>query len=1153
MKKFTLRSLKEKLVVFKQNLKDMQNRLTVEDMDAAEETLKHFSTIIEKYEKENKSTRKQKEMTKKEREEADRHVEEVTAMELPMDWSDPFFGDERAAAKVESAAEGLILSLNTLGCVDIAYIASVTDKSCKEVIEALRGAIYQNPDRWEEDFMKGWETADEYLSGNLASKWRCAKIATRQYHGYFDSNVKALEELLPPSVATDDIYITLGSPWVPADVIDEFIQYMAGVAYPEERLDEWSTRHDENLGIWEIPAKNRYVHARQQRKSSSVYGTSRMNMLEILDNTLNMRPIAVYDTVYTSSTASGRRRELNEGETVLALEKQKKMIAEFQKWVFFDNRRRERLQNVYDCRYGAIRQRQFNGSILTFPTMSDEITLYPYQRNAVARMIFTPNTLLAHSVGAGKTYEMVAAGMEMRRMGFSKKNLYVVPGNLVAQWRDIFLKMYPTAKLLCINTPQFVPAKRNGTMKQIRDGDFDGIIMAYSCFDMIPLSFQYYENTYHEAQEVLSKARGRLMQKGRLDNKGKKMLETLLKVKEMLNRSTFDVFFDELGINTLFVDEAHNYKNVPVETKVGHVPGISSTGSEKCKSMMEKVHCVQKQNNGRGVILATGTPVTNSITDLYVMQRYLQNGELALLGLQSFDAWIGMFAEKQQSFEIDVDTSAYRMVTRFSKFHNLPELTSILSSVSDFYEGSEDGSIPRFKGYTDVLIGKTPQLTDYLKEISRRADDVRAGNVKRTEDNMLQITNDGRKAALDIRLVDKKASFSYTCKAAACAERVVEIYRATAGERSTQLIFCDTSVPKAGFNLYGETKRLLVGMGVPEDQIAFVYDHDTERRRTALFAAVRRGDIRILMGSTFKLGLGVNVQDKLIAVHHLDSPWRPADMTQRNGRILRQGNTNPEVKIFRYVTEGSFDAYSYQLLENKQRFITQLLSGSLTQRSGSDVDGVVLSYAEVKALAVGNPLLKRRVEVSNELTRMLLLQKEESEERQRKGQELLEMPSRIAEQQGYIDRCREDIDFYKENKRAYTKDEAAEVRDLIASAIKNNVGNLFEREITVYQGFSVVAPALMQPEKPHVWLMRKGRYYLELGGDGGIVRRMDFFLDELGRQEARYLEVMEKLKNREHALREEQEIECSSYAAEIERLCGELARIDKKLGVKKDE
>ncbi|MBR6727660.1 MAG: DEAD/DEAH box helicase family protein [Clostridia bacterium] len=1153
MKKISLQSLKEMLFSFKKNLSDMGNSLTTEDLEVAEESLKRFSTIVERYERQERIAKKRAETTAEQQAEIDRHVEEVTRMELPMDWSDPFFGDARAAERVESATEGLILSLNTLGCVDIAYIASVTGKECKEVIEALRGAIFQNPDRWDEDFTQGWETADEYLSGNLAAKWRRARSATQQYHGYFDSNVKALEELLPPSVATDDIYVSLGSPWVPTNVIDEFIEYMAGAAYPVDKLPDWGTTHDEDLGVWEIPYKNRYAHSRQQRRSSSVYGTSRMNMLEILESTLNMRPITVYDTVSTRSTSSGKRRELNEGETLLALEKQKKMIAEFQQWVFRDAGRRELLQDVYDSRYGAIRQRQFDGSILAFPTMAPEISLYPYQRNAVARMIFTPNTLLAHSVGAGKTYEMVAAGMEMRRMGVSKKNLYVVPGNLVSQWRDIFLKMYPSAKLLCVNAAQFTPQKRNNVLEQIRDGDFDGIIMAYSCFDMIPLSFSYYEDVYREAQGVLDKAKQKLRQRGRLDRKRKQLLESLLKTKNTLDKMVVTVPFDELGINTLFVDEAHNYKNVPVETKVGHVPGISSTGSEKCKGMMEKVHCVQKQNNGRGAILATGTPVTNSITDLYIMQKYLQDGELALMGLQSFDSWIGMFAEKQQSFEIDVDTASYRMVTRFSRFHNLPELTAILSSVSDFYENCEDGSIPRFKGYTDVLVGKTPALADYLKEISHRADSVRAGKVKRTEDNMLQITSDGRKAALDIRLVEPKAGFHYSCKAVGCAENVYEIYRKGMKERTTQLIFCDTSVPKAGFILYDETKRLLVGMGIPESEIAFVYDYDTERRRAALFGAVRRGDIRVLMGSTFKLGLGVNVQDKLIAVHHLDSPWRPADMTQRNGRLLRQGNTNPEVKIFRYVTEGSFDAYSYQLLENKQRFISQLLSGSLTQRSGSDVDSVVLSYAEVKALAVGNPLLKRRVEVSNELTRAMLLQKEEAEERQRKGQELLEMPARLAEQQGYVDRCRADIDFYKANKQPYTKEEAAEICSLIDSALKESTGFLLEREITVYQGFSVVAPALMQPEKPHVWLMREGRYYLELGAAAGIVRRMDFFLDELERQEARYIEVLEKLKNRESALREEQECDSSSYAAEIERLREELARIDKKLGVKKDE
>lgn len=429
------------------------------------------------------------------------------------------------------------------------------------------------------------------------------------------------------------------------------------------------------------------------------------------------------------------------------------------------------------------------------------------------------------------------------------------------------------------------------------------------------------------------------------------------------------VYFDDLGITRLFVDEAHNFKNVPIETKTDKVLGISASGSKKCQDMMDKVRMVQKKNDGAGIVFATGTPITNSITDAFIMQQYLQSGELALLDLQSFDAWIGMFAERKTEFEIDVDMSSYRLATRFSKFHNLPELTSLLSSIADFHQVDTSTNIPQIDGYTDASVSKTNEFADYLKGISQRAEDVRKGYVSRKDDNMLKITTDGRKVALDLRLVDPSAMFTYQSKVARCVENVADIYFRTMAKKSAQIIFCDTSTPKTGFNIYDEVKDMLQSKGIPTEKIAFIHDAQTETQRSTVFAKVRNGDIRILLGSTFKLGLGVNIQDKLIALHHIDVPWRPADMTQREGRILRRGNANSKVRIFRYITEGSFDAYSWQLLETKQRFITGLLSGSLTERSGKDIEDTVLDYAEVKALAVGNPLVKERVETANELSR----------------------------------------------------------------------------------------------------------------------------------------------------------------------------------------
>lgn len=921
--------------------------------------------IAEKREENERRRREKEESERKAREEKERkeaHIKEVTSMDLPLDWENAFNQDVRTqGVHADSIFDGLIYSLSNLGRVDIEYISSITGEDYKTIICALKGSIYQNPETWGECFYKGWETSEEYLSGNMMRKWKAAKDANKEYNGYFADNVRAIEKVLPPTVATKDIYVTLGSPWVPADVIDDFIEYLLGDWrrhwYSINDEEDFHTKHDELTGTWEIPFKSRYNH---DVKVTRTYGTDRINALHILERTLNMKSVAVTDEVVCNTNSSGKKRVINQSETILAIEKQNKMIKAFQKWVWEDERRKERLEMIFENNFSCVRRRIFDGSFLDFPTMSDSVKLYPYQKNAVARIIFTPNTLLAHDVGAGKTYVMIAAGQEMKRMGLSTKNMYVVPNNIVGQWKNIFSSMYPNAKLLCVDPKSFAPNKREVVLERIRDEDFDGIIIAYSCFEQIPLSKEYYMEELKEKKKLVSELAA---QKGKATSKLKKKKEALEKALSEMALAMDDmydtVYFDELGITRLFVDEAHNFKNVPFETKANKVLGINGSGSKRCQDMMDKVHMVQKKNGGKGVVLATGTPITNSITDAYIMQQYLQSGELAMLDLQSFDAWIGMFAERSTEFEIDVDTSSYRLATRFAKFHNLPELTSLLSSIADFHQVDESAGIPMHDGYRDALISKTPAFAAYLDDISQRADDVREGRVSRKDDNMLKITTDGRKAALDLRLVDSNAGFTYQSKVARCAENVADIYFKTSQTKATQVIFCDTSTPKSGFNIYDELKTALINLDVPEAQIAYIHDAETEAKRTRLFMKVRNGEVRILIGSTFKLGLGVNIQDRLIALHHIDVPWRPADMTQREGRILRQGNVNSQVYIYRYITEGSFDAYSWQLLETKQRFISGLLSGSLTTRSGADIEDTVLDYAEVKALAVGNPLVKK--------------------------------------------------------------------------------------------------------------------------------------------------------------------------------------------------
>lgn len=1174
------------------------------------------------------------------RAERDAHIAEVTSMDLPLDWENAFGGDPRAeGVHTESIPDGLIRSLTTLGRVDIEYIAEITGATLKEVISTLRGSIYQNPDTWGECFYRGWETAEEYLSGNLVRKWRAAKEANKTYKGYFRENVKALESALPPAVPSEKIYVTLGSPWVPTHVIDAFVNHILKI-----RMRAYTgTRHDEETGTWELPDKEETAQ-RNSVAAFHTYGTRRLSALQLIEKALNMRTVSVNDEIPDRANPKRMKSVFNKEETVLALEKQQLLLDEFRSWVFADEARKQELTEIYENKYGCVRRRIFDGSFLQFPTMSDAISLYPYQKNAVARILFSPNTLLAHDVGSGKTYIMIAAGMELRRMGISKKNLYVLPNSLVGQWEGIFRMMYPNAKLLTVGPSQFTPARRGSVLARIRDEEFDGILMAYSCFERIAVSKQHREK---EIEETLERLDAVIADPKRATAAARRRRTLLKKELERLTApaprnalpgaipapaADADIAFDELGITRLFVDEAHNYKNLPIETKSDKIGGISATGSQKCRDMLDKVHAVQKANGGGGVVMATGTPITNSITDAFVMQLYLQSGELALLDLQTFDSWIGMFAERVTEFEIDVDTSGYRLVTRFAKFHNLPELTAILSSVADFHRVGPSAGLPEFTGYTDCLLTRPRELSEYLSDISQRAEAVRGGLVRMKDDNMLKITTDGRKAALDIRLVQENATFSLHSKVARCAENVLTVWRATAAGRSTQLVFCDISTPRRDFNIYDDLRRLLIEGGMPPEEIAFIHDATGTRARLRLFARMMSGEVRVLIGSTFKLGMGVNVQERLIAIHHLDVPWRPSDMTQREGRILRQGNGNERVYIYRYITEGSFDAYSWQILETKQRFITGLLSGSLSERSGSDVEGTVLNYAEVKALAIGNPLVKERVETANLLSRYVTLQGRAVEERLRLEQELQELPARIADQNERVKLCRLDCTFLEEAAEAAEAEATKEpvpsaddllggiaAEELLASAPPADTGLGMTEELAAeggfaelcrlaelasreepemlpsdeakpstdaesdekrrkreertalaarlylalrehalspdeiffeeYRGFRILLPANMDEHRPFVRLAREGKYFLDLGtAEGGILNKIDAFLDGLGEYLAKLRTNLRSLKTRRDGIKEELAKD-NDYAARIDELTAKLQKIDKKLGV----
>lgn len=1096
----------------------------------------------------------------------------------------PAVGRRRSAAagsartrRAGSISDALIFSLADLGRVDIEYMADISGETPDSVISALRGSIFQDPLKWDGDPYEGWETAEEYLSGNLMRKLKEAREAGRQHGDRFAGNIRAIEKVLTPAASADDIYITLGSPWVPADVIDDFMLHLFGdplrhwhSIYKERIMESWRTRHDELTGTWEIPEKSRYDHSVAVRRT---YGTEKMEALHILEKTLNMKTVKVTTEIKAEGNSSGKKRVVDKEETAAALEKQRRLIGEFRRWVWADPARKERLEKIFEDRYGCVRQRHFDGSFLEFPGLSPEVDLYPYQKDAVARIIFSPNTLLAHDVGAGKTYVMIAAGQELRRMGLSKKNMYVVPNNIVQQWRSIFLRMYPEARLLCVEPGSFVPKKRQEILRQIRDRKFDGIIIAYSCFEQIPLSKKYrIKELRREKKEITALVRQKSKATARLKKKKEAIEKELAELLAAGDPAADEaIYFEQLGITRLFVDEAHNFKNIPIDTKIDSVLGISTRGSKKCREMMDKVHMIQQKNGGKGVVLATGTPITNSVTDAFVMQQYLQSGELRLLDLGNFDSWIGMFAEKVTEFEVDVDTNGYRLATRFARFHNLPELTALLSSVADFHRVDDRAGLPAFSGYDDVLLPKTPEFSEYLNKISVRADDVRKGRVSRRDDNMLKITTDGRKAALDLRLVEAKARFVFESKVARCAENIAKIYYKTAPYRSTQIVFCDISTPKAGFNLYDELKTLLVGCGLKPGEIAFVHDAATASARSALFARVREGEIRVLIGSTFKLGLGVNIQDRLIALHHLDVPWRPADMTQREGRILRQGNTSERAYIFRYITEGSFDAYSWQLLETKQKFISALLSGSLTERSGSDIDDTVLDYAEVKALAIGNPLVKKRVEAANELSRLMTLQRKAIDSKIGLEKELLSVSGRIEDIADRIEKCKKDRAAceerntgmpplrgsraqYGESREGALSDglsddghERRAIREQISRAVRENILEREEKKLMTYRGFDLILPAHMMGDNPYIIIAGEGRYRVEMGDtEVGNLRRVDNFISNLGGHLEKLEISLEKLKERKKDIEAELEKK-ESYSEQISSCKETIEKMDKKL------
>ena len=908
-----------------------------------------------------------------------------------------------------------------------------------------------------------------------------------------------------------DIQVTLGAPWISADIIRQFVEEVFKVV----RYSYDLVKYESITGHWHVEKCLWMSH----KELVSVYGTHRFNAMQILECTLNLRQIRLYDGT-----------KYNEPATLAAIEKQRDIQEAFRKWIWQDADRRFEVEAAYNKLFGDYEVPMFDGQGLALEGMSPAIQLFDYQKRAVEQIVSMPNTLLAFDVGAGKTYIMIAAAMEMRQSGLSRKNLFVVPNNIVGQWERMFLELYPKAKVLTIEPKSFTPEKRNKVLTQMKNQDYDGIIMAYSCFEMIPLSREYLMVDVERSIQQFSEQITALKKKTyfpRIDtivsneiHHMKKQLEELL---DCMATPASDITFDQLEINTLFVDEAHNFKNIPLRSCMKQVRGVNIRGSKKCLEMLKKVRFVQKSNGGRGVVFATGTPLSNSISDTYAMQCYLQYGELKKKGSDRFDNWVKTFAEIEEVCEIDVDTAGFRMVHRFRRFFNLPELSKMFAQISIFHQVRQEG-LPKLLGYTDVAIEKSEALNAYMQALYERTKRIRDGNVDRKKDNMLKVSTDGRKAALSLALVGEEQAYDASSKIWHCVANVMDIYHHYEG--CAQLIFCDYSTPKASkFNVYRELKQRLMERGVPPAEIAFVHSCKNEEQKAKLYEAVNEGQVRILIGSTFKLGIGANVQTKLKAIHHLDVPWRPADMVQREGRILRRGNENEEIQIFRYVVKGSFDSYSWQILETKQHFISQFLSGCNTIRSIEDFENDELSYAQVKALALSEPLMKEYAETENQLRRARMILRQEVAERAWAAEEVKKIEQEMAVLSEQLEKTKENATY------------VASHLSLIRAACKDMAQGLLSGVRLAIGEFSLAVPLVLEGEKLIAILERCGvEYHLELGktASGNKTRLVNFF-ERFERQVAIRETRLQELTRRRQDL-EQQATYSSSIQETIQQL-----------------
>lgn len=917
--------------------------------------------------------------------------------------------------KVETSNEALIASLNQKGKVDLDYMERISNKNYDTLIEELKGKIYRNPLVEDSRIQKGWETSEEYLSGDVVEKLAIAEAKENENDMYIE-NVMALRKVQPARLEASDIEVRLGATWIPTYYIEEFARQKFKIDELEYRRNDMTIKYNAYLSKWIIENKPYMTNI----EMNEIFGTKRINAIDLLEDTLNLKNTTIYDPDPTDPEE--KRRIVNKKETMLAREKQEAIKESFSGWIYDDIERRNNLVDIYNRKFNRIKLREYDGSNLFLPNMNNTIKLRPHQKNAIARILYSKdNSLLAHCVGAGKTFEMIAGCMELRRLGIAKKPLIVVPNHLVEDWGKEFYKLYPSARILVATKKDFQKDRRQRLVSRIATGDYDAIIMAQSSFERIPVSQETQETFIEKELEQVTMA---LENARKEDNSSKsvKQLETAKRniekrQNDLLNAKTKDnvINFESLGVDYLFVDEADMYKNLYLYTKMNNIAGVQHTRSQRASDMFMKIQYVTEKNNGKGVVFATGTPVSNSMTELYTMQRYLQPKTLEELGLTNFDDWASTFGEVVSNFELSPDGSGYRIKERFSRFYNIPELMNIFRQVADI-QTPEMLNLPRpslMNGEPTIISSEpTMELKELISTLAERSEAIKEGNVDPRVDNMLKITNEGKKAALDLRLIDELYGDYMESKVNKAVENIYQIWSNTQEERSTQLVFCDMSTPtkiSGKYDVYNDIRNKLLEKGVPDEEIEFIHNAPTDSKKAKLFSDVRAGKVRILLGSTQKMGAGTNVQDRLIALHHLDVPWRPRDIEQREGRILRQGNLNKMVMIFRYVTKESFDAYSWQTLETKQKYISQIYRGDTSVRTMDDLDNSTMSFAQIKAIASGNPLILEKFKVDTDV------QKLKDRERNYKASKYRlensvnnDLPLTIKQTEDYIDKLKKD-------------------------------------------------------------------------------------------------------------------------------------------------